>query len=251
MDRRISTSSTSSRWRPRSDAAAARACARPSTRCRAMRAATPTKLADAVARGPGVHIVAATGLHHERFYGPSHWSHRATVDELADLFVADIAEGIDANDYAGPVVRRTRHPGRASIKIAGSQGGPSARDRRSSRPPPRPIAAPASRSSPTARAAPARSSRSALLDGRSASPPAHISLSHVDKVVDRGYHREIAVDRRVRRVRPGVPLGRRRRTARSAARAGWSRTAMPIRSCSAWTPPGGATTGSFGGSARA
>ena len=84
------------------------------------------KLAD-VSRQTGLNIVAPTGLHHERWYGRSHWSHRVTPDELGDLFVADIEEGIDANDYSGPVVHRTPH--RAGlIKVAGSDGGPSARD---------------------------------------------------------------------------------------------------------------------------
>ena len=50
---------------------------------------------------------------------------------------------------------------------------------------------------------------------RWASTSAHVALSHVDKVVDRGYHREIARDRRVRRVRPGRSAGATRRTARS------------------------------------
>ena len=66
----------------------------------------PSKLADLSLR-TGVNIVAATGLHHERFYGPLHWSLKASVDELADLFAADITEGIDEHDYSGPVVRRT------------------------------------------------------------------------------------------------------------------------------------------------
>ena len=83
-------------------------------------------LAD-LSRSTGVQIVAATGLHHEKFYGPSHWSLRATEDELADLFVADVEVGIDARDYSGPIVART--PFRAGIvKIAGSQDGPSDRD---------------------------------------------------------------------------------------------------------------------------
>ena len=86
------------------------------------------KLAD-LARRTGLHLVAPTGLHHDRFYGPAHWSQRVTVDELAELFAADVKDGIDANDYSGPVVRRTAH--RAGvIKIAGSDGGPSERDRR-------------------------------------------------------------------------------------------------------------------------
>ena len=82
-----------------------------------------------LSRRSGVQIVAPTGLHHDRYYGPSHWSARIGEDELADLFVADIEEGIDAHDYSGPVVARTEH--RAGIiKVAGSEGGPSERDAR-------------------------------------------------------------------------------------------------------------------------
>ena len=86
------------------------------------------KLAE-LARRTGLHLIAPTGLHHDRFYGPAHWSQRVTVDELAGLFEDDVRSGIDANDYRGPVVRRTAY--RAGvIKIAGSAGGPSERDRR-------------------------------------------------------------------------------------------------------------------------
>jgi len=86
----------------------------------------PAKLAELSIR-TGVRIVAATGLHHERFYGPSHWSRRANEEELADLFVADIEDGIDARDYSGPIVRRTGT--RAGIvEVGGSEGGLSARD---------------------------------------------------------------------------------------------------------------------------
>jgi predicted metal-dependent phosphotriesterase family hydrolase len=63
-------------------------------------------------------VVAPTGLHHERHYHDRHWSAVLSIEEIAGLFVADVMEGIDANDYAGPVVRRT--PYRAGvIKIAG------------------------------------------------------------------------------------------------------------------------------------
>ena len=96
------------------------------------------KLAE-LSRRTGVHIVAPTGLHHERFYGPAHWSATRVEDELADLFVADVVDGHRRARLLGPVVRRTDH--RAGvIKVAGSDGGPSPRDRRSSRRPPRPIA---------------------------------------------------------------------------------------------------------------
>lgn len=70
-----------------------------------------------IARRTGCHIIAATGLHHERYYGPRHWTAILDVGELAELFVADIETGIDAFDYTGPVVRRSPH--RAGVvKIA-------------------------------------------------------------------------------------------------------------------------------------
>lgn len=148
----------------------------------------PTLLAQ-LSRRSGVHLVAATGLHHEKFTGPSHWSLRATEAELADLFVADVEVGIDARDYTGPIVERTDI--RAGvIKIAGSLGGPSDRD------------------GPIFRAAAAAHARTGVpvhthceagtgaleqirLLTNAGVPPERISLSHVDKVVDRSYHREL------------------------------------------------------------
>ena len=91
------------------------------------------KLAELSTR-TGVHVVAPTGLHHERYYGPEHWSITEPVDALADRFALDITDGIDANDYAGPEVRRTGH--RAGvIKLAGSAGRRGGTGGSSSRPP--------------------------------------------------------------------------------------------------------------------
>jgi 5-phospho-D-xylono-1,4-lactonase len=148
----------------------------------------PAKLAE-LSRRSGVHVVAATGLHHVKFYEAWHWSLIASEDELADLFVADIDEGIDERDYGGPIVRRTAI--RAGIvKVGGSEGGPSDRDR------------------PIFRAAAATHQRTGvpvhthceagtgaleqvrlLVDA--GVPAFRITLSHVDKVVDRGYHRDL------------------------------------------------------------
>lgn len=146
------------------------------------------KLAD-LSRRTGVHVIAPTGLHHDRYYGPAHWSHAITVDEMADLFAADVTDGIDAYDYAGPIVRRTAF--RAGvIKVAGSDGGLSMRDKRVFE-------------------------AAAIAHGRTGVPilthcehgtgapeqvrfltehgvdPGHVALSHVDKIVDRGLHREL------------------------------------------------------------
>ncbi len=142
-----------------------------------------------LSRRTGVQIVAPTGLHHDRYYGPSHWSARIGEDELAELFVADLEEGIDANDYSGPVVARTAH--RAGIiKVAGSEGGPSERDARIFR---------AAAAAHLRTGAPIMTHCEhgtggleqvrLLIDAGVAAD--RVVLSHVDKVVDRGYHREL------------------------------------------------------------
>ena len=146
------------------------------------------KLAE-LSRRTGVHVIAPTGLHHERYYGPAHWSHRVSVEELADLFVADIEDGIDANDYAGPVVRRTAH--RAGIiKVAGSAGGPSARDARVLE-----AAAIAHRRTGAPILTHCEGGTGGLEQVRLLADhgvaPGHVVLSHVDKVVDRAYHRDL------------------------------------------------------------
>jgi predicted metal-dependent phosphotriesterase family hydrolase len=142
-----------------------------------------------VSRRSGVHLVAPTGIHHARHYPARHWSESVTADELGELFIADITEGIDALDYSGPVIRRTAF--RAGvIKIAGSEGGPSSRD---------------ARVFEAAAIAHARTGCPVLTHcengtgaleqvamlGRFGVTPPHIVLSHVDKVTDRGYQREI------------------------------------------------------------
>jgi len=147
------------------------------------------KLAE-ISRLSGVNVIAPTGLHHARYYVANHWSERATADEVADLFVAEVTDGIDARDYSGPIVRRTDH--RAGvIKVAGSEGGLSLRDEKG-------FAA--------AAAAHVRTGVPVLThceDGTGGPEqtrflvdrgvdPAHLALSHIDKVVDRGLHRELA-----------------------------------------------------------
>ena len=148
----------------------------------------PSKLAE-LSRRSGVHIVAATGLHHERFYVPAHWSLRTSEDELADLFAADVTDGIDERDYSGPIVRRTAV--RAGIvKVAGSEGGPSARDLPIFR-----AAAAAHRRTGVPVHTHCEAGTGALEQIRvltdAGVPAERISLSHLDKVVDQGYHREV------------------------------------------------------------
>ncbi len=111
------------------------------------------------------------------------------VDEIAGLFVADINDGIDALDYGSPIVHRT--PYRAGvIKIAGSKGGPSARDTRIFQ-----AAAMAQRATGCPILTHCEEGTGALeqmevLVGGGADP-AHVALSHVDRIADRAYQRDI------------------------------------------------------------
>lgn len=146
------------------------------------------KLAD-LSRRAGIHIIAPTGLHHERYYAPDHWSVGLSVEAIAERFTLDVTDGIDAHDYAGPVVRRTSH--RAGvIKIAGSAGGPSARDRRIFE-----AAAMTHRATGAPILTHCENGTGALEQVQVLSSfgvePEHVSLSHVDKVVDRAYHRDL------------------------------------------------------------
>jgi phosphotriesterase-related protein len=146
------------------------------------------KLAE-LSRRTGIHVIAPTGLHHDRYYGPAHWSARLRVEELATLFVLDITDGIDLNDYSGPVVERTAH--RAGIiKVAGSEGGPSERDRRIFE-----AAALAHLATGVPILTHCEGGTGALEQLRvltdNGVDPSRVAFSHVDKVVDRGYHREL------------------------------------------------------------
>jgi len=81
------------------------------------------QLAEVVSRVPGLQVVAATGFHREHVYLETrdHWVSRYTVAQIADLLIADIEEGIDANDYSGPIVDRTSYQA-GVIKFASSYG---------------------------------------------------------------------------------------------------------------------------------
>jgi predicted metal-dependent phosphotriesterase family hydrolase len=70
----------------------------------------------------GIHIVATTGFHEGKLYdNVVHWVNRYTVEQIAELLIADIEEGIDIHDYMGPIVRRSEAKAGA-IKIASGYG---------------------------------------------------------------------------------------------------------------------------------
>lgn len=71
----------------------------------------------------GLNVILATGFHQEKVYleTQSHWVNRYSVNQIADLIIADIVEGVDRYDYSGPLVDRSSH--RAGvIKVATAYG---------------------------------------------------------------------------------------------------------------------------------
>ncbi len=143
-----------------------------------------------VSRATGVHVLAVTGLHHPRYYGPRHWTARVGAEELASLFADDVLVGVDEFDYSGPATRRTPH--RAGlIKIATGGERLDDRDRLLIE-----AAAIAHRRSGAPILTHCEHGRGALeqvaaLTARGV-PADAILLSHIDKVADHGYHAAIA-----------------------------------------------------------
>jgi len=86
------------------------------------------KLAE-ISNRTGTYIVCPTGLHLQKYYAPGHWGEHLSVEEIGELFVGEIEDGIDARDYNGPAVCRTEH--RAGlIKVATSGANPTAHERK-------------------------------------------------------------------------------------------------------------------------
>lgn len=59
----------------------------------------------AVAEATGLHVVAATGFHREAHYEDDHWVRKASADELADLMVRELSEGMDATNIRAGVIK--------------------------------------------------------------------------------------------------------------------------------------------------
>lgn len=146
------------------------------------------KLAE-VSRATGVHVVAATGLHTAKYYAAAPWATALSPAALADLFTADIEEGIDRFDYTGPVVERTPH--RAGIiKVATTGESPNDAERRlfeAAAITHHRTGAPVLTHCEEGRGALAQVE---LLSGLGVELT-RVVMSHTDKVRDLGYHRDL------------------------------------------------------------
>lgn len=142
----------------------------------------------AVSRRTHVHLVCPTGLHLSKYYDPGHWGNVYTEAELAELFIAEIEEGIDAHDYNGPLVRRTAHQA-GIIKIA-TGSAITAREERIFA-----AAGRAHRETGCPILTHAEQGELALeqigLLERHGVDLRHVCLSHTDRKPDIGYHREV------------------------------------------------------------
>lgn len=141
------------------------------------------RLLTEVARRSGLHVVAPTGLHLGRFYPAEHWSATAPATEIAERFTREVEQGIEDGGIATGI--------RAGvIKVAAGRAPFGDRDLRV-------LAAAAETQlrtgapilthceAGTGALEQVERLRAGGADLR------HVVLSHVDKVVDRGYHREI------------------------------------------------------------
>lgn len=78
------------------------------------------KLAE-VSGNSKVNIIVPTGIHLEEYYPENHWRYQYSEEQLTDLFIADIEEGVDRFDYSGANIERTSHKA-GLIKLATGDG---------------------------------------------------------------------------------------------------------------------------------
>lgn len=146
----------------------------------------PERLARVSVR-TGMRVVAATGLHTDRYYEDVAWTREESPEQLADRFVADIEEGMDRHDYLQADVVRTDVKA-GIVKVASLVEELSERDHRLFE---------AAAITAAATGAPilthTEGGRGGLqqIEKLTASgvAPGRIALSHTDKIADEGYHR--------------------------------------------------------------
>ncbi|MCH9682345.1 MAG: hypothetical protein K0V04_12985 [Deltaproteobacteria bacterium] len=74
-----------------------------------------------LSRDTGVHIIAATGFHKLFYYSDIHWVYDYSEEQIAALIEAEVTEGLDEYNYAGPLVKRIE--GGAGVIKIGTQTG--------------------------------------------------------------------------------------------------------------------------------
>lgn len=72
-----------------------------------------------LSRQTGVSVISATGFHKPFYYPDIHWIYSYTEQQLVDLVVAELMEGLDVHNYSGPIVERSS--ARAGVIKVGTQ----------------------------------------------------------------------------------------------------------------------------------
>jgi predicted metal-dependent phosphotriesterase family hydrolase len=143
----------------------------------------------AVSLASHVNIIAPTGIHLEKYYPPNHWRYYLNENELTDLFIADITDGIDALDYGSPVIKRTSHKA-GLIKLATGDEPISAHQQKIFN-----AVVHAHRETGAPILTHTNSGKNAIEQVEHfvalGADPAHIVLSHVDRRQDMGWHKSL------------------------------------------------------------
>ena len=71
-----------------------------------------------VSQKTGIPIIMSTGFHKGAYYWPDHWRYLYDEDELVELILAEITEGIERTNYRGPLIKRSAVKA-GVLKIAG------------------------------------------------------------------------------------------------------------------------------------
>jgi len=132
-----------------------------------------------IAEATGVNIISATGLHHDRYYSKDDFLEKASAEQLAELFLRDINNGMDGSSARAGI-----------IKVVTS--GPNIKDREVKL---FEAAANAQAKSGAPIISHCEHGTGALeqltLFSKYNIPLTKVILSHTDKSADFGYHREI------------------------------------------------------------
>lgn len=61
-----------------------------------------------ISEASGVHIIACTGFQRAIYYDAEHWVNKYPLEEVARLIAEEVTEGIEINNYAGPIITRSQ-----------------------------------------------------------------------------------------------------------------------------------------------
>lgn len=143
-----------------------------------------------ISRRTSVHVIATTGFHTRHYYEPGHWSERLPLDTVLEVLTDEVTVGLDRHGHGGPTVERL--DARAGlVKAATDDNGFDARAERV-------FTLAAECHHRTGVPVITHTERGAFaleqveyLTGLGV-PPDAILVSHVDRRIDTGYHRDLA-----------------------------------------------------------